>query len=117
MNNFCISTDLCLLQKNCVNIAGTLQLNRKNAHLVVKAKLKQGDLTTMQRQGITVMNSFHSDTTVAVFKKGRDLHKPGSIQEYNLFTGRVDFKVKGRNMKKHKVVHKISQEADKYSGT
>jgi hypothetical protein len=103
MNTFYNSPDLCLLQKNCVNVAGTLQLNGTNVPLIVKAKLKQGKHTTMQSQGVTVMKwmgkkplsficIFHSTTMVAILKKGRDLHKPGSIKEYNLFMGRVDLK-------------------------
>jgi hypothetical protein len=118
MNNFYNSTDLCLLKKNGVNVAGALQLNGKNIPLVVKAKLKQGKHTTMQSQGVTVMkwmdkkpmsfiHIFHSNNMVAVFKKGRDQHKQGRIQEYNLFMARVDFKVKNCNMENHKVVKKL----------
>jgi hypothetical protein len=59
---------------------------------------------------------FHSDTMVALSKKERDLHKPGVIQEYNSFMGRVDFKVKNYK-EKHIVVHKISQEAAENFGT
>jgi hypothetical protein len=128
MNNLYKSPDLCLLHKNGVNVAGTLQLIGKNVPLVAKAKVKHGKHTTMHSQGVTVMkwmgkkpmsfiSIFHSDTMVAVCKKRRDLHKPGSIQEYNSFMGRVDFKVKNCHMKRHKVVHKIAQEAAKYSGT
>lgn len=53
---------------------------------------------------------------VALSKKERDLHKPGVIQEYNSFMGRVDFKVKNYK-EKHIVVHKISQEAAENFGT
>jgi hypothetical protein len=58
MDNFYNSSDLCCLpKKNTVNVAGTLQLNRKNVSVVVKdAELKQGEHTAVQSEEVMMIN-------------------------------------------------------------
>jgi hypothetical protein len=82
-----------------------LQLIGKDVPLVVKEKLKKSELTTAQNKGVSMITwmdkkpmsyiyIFHTDTMITVSKTGRDPYKPRSIQEYSLFMGRVDLKVK-----------------------
>jgi hypothetical protein len=70
---------------------------------VKEAEFKRGEHIVVQSQGVMVLkwmdkkpvsfiSTFHSDTMVADSKRGKDLHKPRGIQEYDSFMGGVDLK-------------------------
>jgi hypothetical protein len=60
-------------------------------------------LKWMDKKPMSFISTFHSDIMVATSKRGRHLHKPRCIQEYNLFMGGVDAKDK-----KLQLVHKAA---------
>ncbi|XP_046402046.1 piggyBac transposable element-derived protein 4-like [Ischnura elegans] len=105
MDNFYNSPYLAsLLQKNGVNVAGTLRLSRKNVPLSVKAKtLKKGEVIAYESNGIMVMkwrdkrdvamiSSFHDDGMIERHIRGVNVSKPKCVHEYNLAMGGVDLK-------------------------
>jgi hypothetical protein len=106
MDNYYNSPDLAaFLKRQGTNIAGTLQLNRKDGPSNIKnAKLKKGEIIVQQSDGVMVMkwkvkkevsfiSTFHDASMLTQQKHGIDKKKPDCFVEYNKAMGVVDLKL------------------------